>query len=521
MTPSTAADAATAEQPRAGVREWIGLAVLALPCLIYAMDLTVLYLAVPQITAQLKPSASELLWIVDIYGFMVAGFLMVMGTLGDRIGRRRLLLIGAAAFGLSSAVAAFATSPVMLIIARAVQGIAGATLAPSTLALITNMFRNDRERTFAIGVWLASFSGGATLGPMFGGLLLEYFWWGSVLLINAPLMLLLLILSPLLLPEYRAPSAGRIDLISAVQSLAAVLLVMFGLKRIAEQGVSEIAFVSIALGLLIGWMFASRQRRLDDPLIDFSILRMPGVGAALTVNVLGLFTVLGTFFFIAQYLQLVRGMGPLEAGLWTAPSGVVFAIGSMLTPRLLQKFRAETVILAGLIIAALGYALLATVTAGDSPSLAFIAMLIFCAGLAPLGTTTTDYVMARAPPERAGATSAISETSFEFGGAAGIAIFGSLLTAVYSSEMLRAVAALSLDAAARETATHTLGGALDIAKHMTGAQAETLANAARAAFVKGMSVTAILATITTLGAAAFAFVAFGPGKKAAPDADRR
>lgn len=485
MTPSPAAEPAAAEQPRAGMREWIGLAVLALPCLIYAMDMTVLYLAAPQITAQLKPSASELLWIVDIYAFMVAGFLIVMGTLGDRIGRRRLLMIGAAAFGVSSAIAAFATSPLMLIIARAVQGIAGATLAPSTLALITSMFRNDRERTFAIGVWVASFSSGATLGPMFGGLLLEHFWWGSVLLINAPLMAILLILAPLLLPESRASVAGRIDLASAMQSLSAVLLVMFGLKRIAEQGVSGLAFASIILGIGIGWLFIRRQRRLTDPLIDFAILRLPGVGAALTVNVLGLFTVLGTFFFIAQYLQMVRGMGPLEAGLWTAPSGMIFAIGSVLTPYLLQKYRAEAVIIVGLLLAAVGYALLATIDAQDSALRAFIAMLVFCAGLAPLGTTTTDFVMARAPPDRAGATSAISETSFEFGAAAGIAMFGSLLTAVFTTDMLRAVATLSLDDAARESATHTLGGALDVAKALPSADAQALAAAARDAFVKG------------------------------------
>lgn len=509
MTPSPAAEPAAAEQPRAGMREWIGLAVLALPCLIYAMDMTVLYLAAPQITAQLKPSASELLWIVDIYAFMVAGFLIVMGTLGDRIGRRRLLMIGAAAFGLSSAIAAFATSPLMLIAARAVQGIAGATLAPSTLALITSMFRNDRERTFAIGVWVASFSSGATLGPMFGGLLLEHFWWGSVLLVNAPLMAILLVLAPLFLSESRASEAGRIDLASAVQSLSAVLLVMFGLKRIAEQGASGLAFAAIILGICIGWLFIRRQRRLADPLIDFAILRLPGVGAALTVNVLGLFTVLGTFFFIAQYLQMVRGMGPLEAGLWTAPSGLIFAIGSVLTPYLLQKYRAETVIIVGLLLAAIGYAMLATIDAHDSALRAFIAMLVFCAGLAPLGTTTTDFVMARAPPDRAGATSAISETSFEFGAAAGIAMFGSLLTAVFTTDMLRAVATLSLDDAARESATHTLGGALDVAKALPSADAQALAAAARDAFVKGMSATAILAAVTSLGAAIVAHFAFG------------
>src|ERR687895_225140 len=223
------------EAPRAGRREWIGLGVIALPCLLYSMDLTVLNVAVPHLSADLKPSSQQLLWIIDIYGFLVAGFLITMGTLGDRIGRRRLLLIGAVVFGAGSLLAAFSTSAEMLIAARALLGVAGATLAPSTLSLIFNMFHDPEQRTFAIGVWIASYSAGAVIGPVLGGLLLEFFWWGSVFLLAVPVMALLLVLGPLLLPEFRNPDAGRLDLSSAVLSLAAVLALIYGLKQIAQD----------------------------------------------------------------------------------------------------------------------------------------------------------------------------------------------------------------------------------------------------------------------------------------------
>src|SRR6188474_2903990 len=190
---------------RAGRREWLGLAVIALPCVLYSMDLTVLELAVPRLSADLKPTAAQLLWILDIYGFLVAGSLITMGTLGDRIGRRRLLMIGAAAFGVASVIAAFSTSAEMLIATRALLGLAGATLAPSTLSLIRNMFLDQQQRTVAIGIWISSYSVGAAIGPLVGGILLEHFWWGSVFLIGVPVMVLLLVVGPMLLPEFRDP----------------------------------------------------------------------------------------------------------------------------------------------------------------------------------------------------------------------------------------------------------------------------------------------------------------------------
>ncbi|HET7875964.1 MAG TPA: MFS transporter, partial [Methylomirabilota bacterium] len=288
-------------------REWIGLAVIALPCLLYSMDLTVLNLAVPHLSADLRPTGAQLLWIVDIYGFLVAGSLITMGTLGDRIGRRRLLLIGAAAFGAASVLAAFSRTAEMLIASRALLGVAGATLAPSTLSLIRNMFLDPEERTVAIGVWVTSFSVGGAIGPLVGGVLLEYFWWGSVFLLAVPVMVLLLLAGPRLLPEFRDPGASRLDPVSAGQSLAAVLLVIYGLKRVAEHGPAWGPAVVVAAGLLVGAAFVRRQRRLADPLIDLTLFGSPAFTIALLTYTLGTFVAFGVYIFIAQYLQLVLG----------------------------------------------------------------------------------------------------------------------------------------------------------------------------------------------------------------------
>ena len=272
--------------PRAGRREWVGLAVLALACVVYAMDLTVLELAVPALSADLGPSGSQLLWIGDIYGFFVAGLLITMGTLGDRIGRRRLLLIGAAAFGVASVLVSFSTSAEMLIATRALLGVAGATVAPSTLALISNMFLDPQQRTVAIGVWVSSFSSGAVIGPLAGGVMLEFFWWGSVFLLGVPVMALLLVLGPMLLPEFRDPEAGRLDLTSAAMSLVGVLAVIYGLKQIAVDGLERLPAMSIAGGLGVGVLFLLRQRTLTNPLLDLRLFQLPAFGASLATHTL-------------------------------------------------------------------------------------------------------------------------------------------------------------------------------------------------------------------------------------------
>jgi len=513
----------TAEGPRATRREWIGLAVIALPCLLYSMDLTVLNLAVPHMSADLEPSASQLLWIVDIYGFLIAGSLITMGTLGDRIGRRRLLLIGATAFGVASVIAAFSTSARMLIATRALLGIAGATLAPSTLSLIRSMFLDPGQRTVAISVWVTSFSAGAAIGPLLGGILLQYFWWGSVFLLGVPVMLLLLVLGPMLLPEFRDPQAGRLDVFSAGLSLAAVLAMIYGLKQIAENGLGWLPVLSILAGLALGLAFVRRQRRLADPLIDLRLFRSPAFSASLAVYSLGTFVGFGIYVFIAQYLQLVLGLSPLRAGLAMVPSMLAFVVCSLVVPVIARHVRPAYFMGAGLIVAAVGFAML-TQARGASPlAVIVIGSVVYSLGLSPGTILATDLIVGSAPVERAGAASAISETSSELGGALGIAILGSVGTAVYRGAMAHAAPG-GVPAEAMNVARSTLGGAVAVADQLPRELGAELLGSAKDAFAQSFQLAAAVSAAVAMATAVVALVLLRevrPTSKKEPEPETR
>jgi DHA2 family multidrug resistance protein-like MFS transporter len=506
--------------PRAGRREWVGLGVLALACLLYVMDLTVLHLAVPAISADLQPSGTQLLWIIDVYGFFVAGALITMGTLGDRIGRRRLLLIGAAAFGVGSLMAAFSPSAELLIVSRALLGIAGATLAPSTLSLIFHMFQDAKQRSTAIGIWIASFSAGGAIGPVLGGALLELFWWGSAFLLALPVMALLLVLGPRVLPEYRDPDAGRLDLVSAAMSIAAVLAVIYGLKQTAQDGFGPVPALSIAAGLAVGVAFVRRQRGLADPMVDVGLFRITAFNAALATNFLAIFVAVGYFLFVAQYLQLVVGLSPLQAGLWSLPSAFGFIIGSQLGPRVPHRVRPAVVIGGGLASSAVGLAVLTQVgaSAGLAPLIA--GSVIISLGLAPVFALTTELIVGSAPPERAGAASGISETGAELGGALGIAILGSVGVAIYRGELADRLPA-ELPAEAAAAARDTLGSAVAVAGELPGQLGAVVLQTAREAFVEGMRISSGIAAVVAVGLAILALVMLRdrPAASAAEEAD--
>lgn len=505
-------------QPLARRREWIGLCVLSIACLIYSMDLSVLFLAMPAIIADLDPSASELLWINDIYGFMVAGFLVTMGTLGDRIGRRRVLLMGAFAFALASALAALSSTSQQLIVARALLGIAGATIAPSTLSLVVNLFPNESERNRAISIWGTAFALGGLVGPLIGGVLLQYFHWGSVFLVNIPVMLALLITAPFLLPEYKNEDGGRLDLPSVILSLAAVLPIIYGFKHMAADGFAPRQLLFVAAGVLVGVLFARRQKSLASPLIDLELFRIPAFTASLIVNLAGVFFVFGVFLFQNLFLQLVLGLSPLEAALWSAPSALVFTIMSFQAYRFTNHLGPVKTVLLGLIVNAAGTTLMAVAAYAESLIGVIGASMLIGLGFVPVVLTTTGLIVGTAPPERAGSASAISETSAEFGGALGVALLGSLGTLIYRMRM-DAVDLSGLNADQQVAVSTTLAGAVETAKSM-GETAPSWLEVARTGFSLGFATCCVLASVTLLFLAVLARKIFSSaqpnGKPAAP-----
>ncbi len=415
-----------------GRRQWIALGVLCLATLLVSLDLFVMLLAVPAVTEALGASSSQQLWILDVYGFMVAGLMITMGNLGDRIGRRRLLLTAAAVFGVASIVAAYSVSPGMLIGARAVLGIAGAAIAPCTLSLISTLFPNTRQRATALGIWAGCFTIGAVVGPIVGGVLLEHFWWGSAFLIGVPAMVVLLVVGPILLPEYRNEQAGRIDVPSVVLSLAAILPAIHGLKHLAAHGVGAESAAALVIGGVFGWIFVRRQRRLADPLVDVRLFTRltfsVSLGSMMTYSMLSG----GVMVFVAQYFQLVQGMTPLTAGIALVPGMLTSTLAFQLAPRLAQRIRPGVLIPAGIAFTIVG---MAVMTQATSTTVLVIAFAVEAVGAAPLVTLGTNLVIGSVPPEKAGSAGALTQTSNEFGYALGIAILGSVVTAAYRSQM--------------------------------------------------------------------------------------
>jgi DHA2 family multidrug resistance protein-like MFS transporter len=413
---------------KAGPKQWWGLAVLGLPTMMTSIDLFVLLLALPHIGAALNTDGVGQLWITDIYGFLLGSCMITMGTLGDRIGRRRLLLIGSAAFGLASIAAAFSNTLWMLIAARAVLGLAGATLAPSALSLISHMFTDERQRAVGIGVWLACLMGGAALGPLIGGLLLQHFWWGSVFLIGVPPMVLLLIVGPFLVPEYRAPNPGRLHWPSAVLSLAAILTFVYGIKELARGGWQPWTMAALAAGVVMGVFFVVQQRRAADPLLDVGLFRKPSFSVVMAGMFLNTMLPGGTMVLITQYLQTVAGLSPWQAGLWMLPAIAASLVVFQVSPRLARFIPPGPLIAGGLVLTVAGLIVLAMV-GPDDVARVIIGFILFNLGAGPLVTLGTNLVIGSAPPERAGSAAALSQTGNELGFAIGIAVIGSIAVA--------------------------------------------------------------------------------------------
>ncbi|MGW0022139.1 MFS transporter [Rhodococcus sp. NPDC003382] len=479
---------------RADARTWLGLAVLACAVLLIAIDATVLDLALPFISADLAPTGVQLLWIIDVYSFAVAGLLVTMGVLGDRIGRRRLLLVGATGFAAASVLAAWAVGPEMLIAARVLQGIAGATLMPATLGLIRHMFADARQRTLAIGVWSAMAAGGAAAGPIVGGWLLEHFWWGSVFLVNLPIMAILVMAAPRLIPESRDPAPGRFDLVGAIASLVAVLPLVYAIKESALHGLQPEYLVAGSVGVLAALFFVHRQRTTSSPLLDLSLFAERTFSTAVAANLLSVFALAGVLFFGSQYLQLVLDVSPLTAGLLMLPGTAASALGSLAAGPLTRRLPIGGVLAGSLAAAAAGAGALLALGADGGAGVFVAGFTVVGAGVGVALTLTTDLVVAAAPPDRAGAASAVSETAYELGMALGVAVLGSVVSATYQGRLAELfVSTEGLD---------TLGNLVETARHLPESAAGALLVEGREAFVAGMhgasAATAVILAVTAL-----------------------
>jgi len=486
---------------KAGKKEWAGLAILVLPMLLLSMDNSLLYLVLPHMSAALHANSTEQLWMMDIYGFMIAGFLVTMGTLADRIGRRKLLLIGAAIFGAASIIAAFSQTAGVVIVMRALLGIAGATLMPSTLGLVRVMFRDSKQLGVAVGALVSCFMAGTVLGPLLGGLLLQYFWWGSVFLLGVPIMVLLLILGPLFLPEYRdAASKVKVDPASVLLSLAAILPMIYGLKELVQNGWQPISILAVVASPIFGVAFVGRQKKLASPLLDLGLFKKRAFSAALSIGILTGLVMGGTFLFATMYLQLVVGLSALNAGLWLIPQAIAMISVSLIIPHLTHRIRPAYVIAAALLVAIVGLLILTQVKAGGGLETLIVGLVVVAIGIAPPTVLSTSLILSSAPPEKAGAAGSLSETSGQLGLALGIALLGSLGTFVYRAFVTHALSS-ALPAAVSAAAKDTLTNALATTTNLSIQLKDAVVPPAREAFTDGLHAVVFAGAVLLLGLA--------------------
>lgn len=487
-----------------------------LPLLLVSMDVSVLYFAIPALNADLAPTSTQQLWIFDIYAFVIAGLLITMGSLGDRIGPRKLLLFGAVAFGLASLAAAYSTSPEMLIAARALLGLGGATLMPSTLSLVRRIFRDSKQRATAIAIWSGAMAGGVALGSVLSGVLLEYFWWGSVFLINLPAMLLMLMAMPLLVPEFRDAKPGKFDLLSVPLSMATVLPIVYALKEFAAEGFEVTYLASMVVGLGFAALFVHRQRTYHSPMVDPALFRNAGFSSVMVLNALIMFAMMGSAYFTAQYLQSVLGNSALEAALWSLVPSVAVLMGAPVAAAAAQTFGRGPVIVAGFSTASFGFMVL-TQVGTDSLWTLIAGAGILGAGVVGVLSQVVDIALGISPPHQAGSVSALSETSTEFGGALGMAVLGSIGTAVFRDDIQDKMPG-GIPAEVADAAGETMAGAAHVASALEGPRAQDLLQVAREAYTEGFNIAAGTGAVLLLSAtilAAFALRDVPAAKKGA------
>ncbi|MGA5524249.1 MFS transporter [Streptomyces pseudogriseolus] len=501
MSGTTTAASLRRRAAGAGANRWVVLVVLCVSLLLVAVDATVLHVAVPAVTEDLKPGAVELLWIVDAYPLVCASLLILFGTLGDRVGRRRVLLFGYTLFGVASAMAAFADDAHLLILARALLGVGGAMIMPATLSILRQVFPDRRERALAIGVWSAVAAVGAAVGPLLGGFLLEHFWWGSVFLVNIPLMLVSLPVGRLLLPESKGDGDGPWDVVGALTAAAGLFAVVLGVKRLGAGELGAATLVPLAAGTVLLVLFSRRQRRREHPLLDLRMFSRPAFSTSVGCIVLAMLALVGLELIAAQYLQLVLGLSPLETGLRLLPLTVAAMAAGLAGARMLRRFGPRRMVSLGFCLTAGAVVLLTAMGGEDNAPLLLGGFVLLGFGLETTLFGAYESMLSEAPQEQAGGAAAIGETSYQLGAGIGIALLGSVMNAAYAPGLSQVP---GVPARASDAAAHSLGEAYEVAARLGGPAGEALRLAARHSFVHGLHVTLLVSAGLLLAGAAMA-----------------
>ena len=490
------------EEHQAHTRRWLVLGVMCLSLLLIVMDNTIVNVALPTLQRDLDASTTQLQWVVDAYILVFAGLLLTMGSLGDRFGRRGALAIGLSVMGTASILSSFANSADQLIATRALMGVGGAMIMPATLSIITNVFTERRERAQAIAIWSATAGAAVAIGPVTGGWLLEHFWWGSVFLVNVPVVVVALVLGQLFVPTSRDPSAPPIDVPGALLSIAGLVALVWAIIEgpggwTDPEILGAFALAAVLLGVFIVW-----ERRARFPMLDMSFFRNPRFSAASGAIMLTFFAMFGSLFLLTQFLQSILGYTPLEAGIRLLPMAGVMLVISPLSAKVVERIGSKIVVATGLTVGALGLVIASRLTAGASYPEVLVALVVLAAGLALVMPPATESIMGSLPLAKAGVGSAVNDTTRQVGGALGVAVLGSVMSSTYGPRVTEAISGLPLSSE-QATAIHDqIGAAMRAAAEIGGPAGRTLADVASRGFADGMSTAFVIgAAALVLGAA--------------------
>lgn len=481
-------------------RRWIALGVLCLSLLLAVVDNTIVNVALPTLNRELGAGTTELQWIVDAYTLVFSALLLTMGHAGDRFGRRRILQLGLLLFAVTSGLAALATTSGQLIGARALMGIGAALIFPATLAILVNVFTDPKERAAAIGVWTAVVGVAVAIGPITGGLLLEHFWWGSIFVVNIPVAVIAIVLAAFLLPESRDLKVGPMDWYGLVLSAAGIGLLVWAIIQAPTMGWTSArilsAFVGAALLLLV---FALVERRRSHPMLDVALFKNARFSAASVSVTTAFFALFGFIFLITQFLQLIQGFTPLQAGIRTLPFAITTGVTSPLAIALMHRFGSRAIVSSGLVVMAIGFALAATVRVDSSYfGIVLLSMITIAAGLGLATSPATESIMGALPPDKAGAGAAVNDTTRELGGTLGVAVVGSVFLSVYGAKVIDGYRGLGLPVQFESVVRESLGGGLAVAARLPQGASQRLADYAKSAFVDGLTRGSIVASLVVL-----------------------